>query len=134
MKSKLIISTITGGITYFILGFLVYGLLFADSFTPNAAIVKEPMVMWAMALSCLIFAFLIALVSQRWAGVKTFSGGFITGIIIGALVSASVDLGMFSMYNLMTLNTILLDIVLNAVMSGITGGVIGLVLGSGTKS
>lgn len=134
MNAKLIISTIAGGITYFILGFLVYGMLFADSFTPNAAIVKEPMEMWAMVFSCLIFAFLIALISQRWAGVKTFSGGLVTGAIIGGLVSASVDLGMYSMYNLMALNTLLLDVVLNGIISGIAGGVIGLVLGSGVRS
>lgn len=134
MNTKLLLSTIAGGISYFILGFLTYGILLSNFFTPPEGINKEPMVMWAMVVSCLIFAFLIALVAQRWAGVKTFRGGAVTGAIIGALLSGSVNFGMFSMYNFISMNTLWLDIIVTAVNSAITGGVIVLVLRSGVKN
>lgn len=131
MNTKLIISTLAGGITYFLLGFLVYGIIFMDMFTPAEGVVKDPMAMWAMGASCLVWALLIAIVCQRWANARNFKDGFIVGMILGALMALSVNLSMYSMYSFVSLNTVVLDFFLAGITSGITGGVIGLILGRG---
>ncbi len=131
MNIKLLTSTLAGGLTYFLLGFLVYGVIFMEFFTPAEGFVKEPMAMWAMAVSCLVWALLIAIVCQRWADARNFKDGAIVGSIIGALMALSVNLSMFSMYTFVSLNTVILDFFLAGVTSGISGGVIGWVLGRG---
>jgi hypothetical protein len=131
--TKLLLGTLAGGITYFILGWVTYGMIFGETFAPPEAVAKTSMVMWSMALSCLIWGLLITVVCGRWAGAKTFAGGATVGAIIGLLVSGAVDFSMYSMFNFMTLPGTLGDMALNAVLSGITGGVIGIVLGSGKK-
>lgn len=132
--TKVLLATVVGGIVYFLLGWLTYGILFADTFTPPPTVARTEMVLWPMIVSCLVWALLITYVCAKWAGVKTATGGAMVGGIIGLLTSAAADLGMYSMYNFMTLPGSLGDIVLNAVLTAITGAVIGLVLGSGSKS
>jgi hypothetical protein len=131
--TKLLLGTLAGGIVYFLLGWLAYGMLFGDTFAPPEGVAKSPMVMWSMIVSCLIWGLLITIVCGRWAGVKTFAGGATVGAIVGLLVSGAVDFSMYSMFNFMTIPGSLGDMAINAVLSGITGGVIGLVLGSGKK-
>lgn len=131
MNTKLLVSTLAGGITYFLLGFLIYGIIFMDFFTPPEDVVKDPMAMWAMAVSCLVWALLISVVCQRWANARNFKDGAIVGAILGALMALSVNLSMYSMYSFVSLNNVVLDFFLAGVTSGITGGVIGWVLGRG---
>jgi hypothetical protein len=133
MNTKILLGTLAGGIFYFLYGWLVYGNLLADMMPPPESIVK-PFVMWAMVLSCLAWALLLAVICARWANAKTFGSGAMVGAIVGALVSASHNLGMYAIFNLTTINGLLIDIGVNLVGSAIAGGVIGLILGMGNKS
>ncbi|MCP3929182.1 MAG: DUF1761 domain-containing protein [Bacteroidetes bacterium] len=138
MKTKdLLLATLAGTVVYFLLGWLIYGLLFMKFFEANAGsasgVNKEPMLWWAMILGSIAFAFLLALIFNRWAGISTFMGGLKAGAIITLLMGLTFNFMQYSMSNLMNFNGTIVDIIIYAIIGGITGGVIGWVLGMGKK-
>lgn len=126
----MLLATLAGGLVYFLLGWVMYGMLLADVFVTPESITKE-FVVWSMFLSCIIWALLLAIIQERWANARSFSTGAVVGGVVGFLSSAAVDFGMYSMYNFMTIQGSLGDMVVNGILSAITGGVIGLILGAG---
>ncbi|GJM36293.1 MAG: hypothetical protein DHS20C18_52940 [Saprospiraceae bacterium] len=127
--NKILLSALAGGVAYFFLGWLVYGILLQGMMEMPAAIAKEPMEMWAMAISCLVYGLLLAVIFGHWASISTLMTGAKAGAIIGALVAAYVDFSFFSMYNFITLQSVIVDIIAATALSAITGGVVGWVLG-----
>ena len=127
--NKILLSALAGGVAYFFLGWVVYGMLLGDVFMTPSESTKEPMVMWAMAVSCLFYGLLFAVIFGRWAGISTFKSGFMAGGVIGAIISLSMNLSMFSMSNSVTLEMVGIDFVVAGILAGITGGIVGWVLG-----
>ncbi len=134
---KFAIGTVGGGIAFFLLGWLLYGILFMNYFEANAGtatgVNKEAMDWWALILGNLAMAALLTLIFLRWAGITTFMGGLKAGAMVGLLVALGLDLSMFGTTNLMTLNGLVMDVVVYTAMAAITGGVIGWLLGMGKK-
>lgn len=132
---KLLLATLAGGVAYFLLGFLLYGMLLMKFFEAHstASLMKEPMAWWALIVGNLLWAFFLAYVFSRWAGISTFVTGLQAGAIIGLLVSLSFDLSIFGTSEMMDLTGTLVDPIVNAIMTGITGGVVGWVLGRGSS-
>ena len=132
--SKLLIASLAGGVTFFILGWLVYGMLLTDFMSKqNYATVmraEADTIWWAAILSNLVMGFLLAWVLGKWGGIRTLMGGLIGGAILGALIAGTVDFGMYAWTNLMDITAIILDIVAYTVMGALTGGVVGWVLGT----
>jgi hypothetical protein len=124
--SKLGIATLIGGLVYFLVGWLVYGLLLKDAMPLPEGIMRpdDQMNMGFMIVSCLAFAALLAYIASR-IGISTLQSGAILGAAIGALVSLSVGFGQAAMYTFGTAQNALIDTVSNAVVSGIAGGAIG---------
>lgn len=137
--NKILLSALAGGVVNFLLGWLVYGILLSDfsnsypELAPETvtAIVRDPMVMWAIALSCFVYALLLAVIYGRWANITTFVGGATAGAVIGFLIALSVDLSMYSMMKTINLTGALVDPFISAVLVAVTGGVVGWVLGYG---
>jgi hypothetical protein len=96
-------------------------------------ITRTPMVIWAMALGCLVYGLFLALIFGRWASISTFAAGAKAGAIVGLLWALASDLMMYSMFKTITLNAVFIDPLIAAVLSAITGGVVGWVLGYGRK-
>ena len=132
---KLLLSTLAGGVAYFLLGWLLYGVVFMGFFEAHSTtnVMKEPMAWWALIVGNLLWAFFLAYVFSRWAGISTFATGLQAGAIIGLLVSLSFDLSIFGTSEMMDLTGTLVDPIVNAIMTGITGGVVGWVLGRGSS-
>ncbi|MCJ7630002.1 MAG: hypothetical protein MUO50_16625 [Longimicrobiales bacterium] len=130
-------ATLAGGVTLFIVGFLLWGMALSGFFEAHVGsatgVVKEPMDMLHLALGQIIWAALLTVVMAKWAGVSGFGPGMKIGAIMGFLMSLSIGLNQFSMTNLFDLTTVLTDPFVSAVWSGLGGGVIGLVLGSGNE-
>lgn len=141
MNTKVLLAALAGGVAYFLLGWLLYGILldpyFRSMTTPEGLAVQrapEEMVMWAIALSNLVYALMLAIIFNRWASISTFQGGAIAGGIIGFLMALSVDLSMYSMLNLWTgMAGLIVDPLVSGVMGALVGGIIGWVLGYGKK-
>lgn len=129
-----LIGGIVGGVLYFFLGYLFYGVLLTDFFRehPGTAtnVEREPenMVWWALILGNLLFGFLLAYIFAK-AGVSTLSNGLVTGGIVGFLFCTSIQLTMYGHTNIMSKQGMAADIAAFTVISAIVGAVIGAVMG-----
>ena len=131
MNSKMLIGGIIGGVIFFLLGFLIYGILMADSMT-GAPCMREHdavMLLW-IGIGNLFSGFLLAYIFSKWASISTFGGGAMAGAVIGLL--ANLGSG-FLMYGTTTMiadiGGVLMEAVIGAVMWGIAGGAVGWWLG-----
>ena len=132
MIARVLAATVAGGITYFILGFLIFGLVLEETvMKPNMnsypGLMKE-MPVWApLILANLVLAFLLAYIFDNWASIRTFGGGLKAGAIIAFLQALGFQLMFLAFMNLAK-NYIpaVADVIASTVMGAITGGVIGL--------
>lgn len=129
MNQKCILATVAGGVTLFVLGFVIYGVLLADFFANDA--MSEAPAYWAVAAGQLAGGALLALVlSWRAAGgpVEAFKAG--AGV--GLLFSLSMGLTMFgTTEGMYTVTTVVGDAVVSVVMYGIAGMVVAKILHDG---
>ena len=132
---KILIGGVIGGVVYFLLGWLVWGILLREAMAIPADIAsvieipEDEVRMSFMALSCILWGIFLAFIFNNWASISTFMGGMKGGALIGIFVSLVIGFSMHAMYTFTSLSNIALDTIGNAVASGITGGVIGWYLG-----
>ena len=138
MIARVLAATVAGGITYFILGFVIWGLFLEDAMRPHMNVypgLMNEVPIWApLILANLVTAFLFAYILDNWAQVRTFGGGAKAGAIIAFLQTLSFQLMFLAFMNIHK-NYIppIVDVVVATIMGAITGGVIGLVLGMMNK-
>jgi len=130
---KVLRGTVFGGIFYFLLGWLVYGILFMDYFTAHvnqcANNSDGSMIWWAIIASNLAIALLLTLI-LKWSGTSTVTGALARGAIFGTLFTAAVDLSFWSMTTMYdNLITIVVETVLSAVVMALVAMVIFLTWG-----
>jgi len=130
---KILRGTIFGAIAFFFLGWLVWGILLMDfsmnNYNQSIYLPENEMIWWAMIVSNLVLALLFTLI-LKWAGAKTLVDGAKISAIVGALYALSVDLGFYSMTNvILHLSAILVDALAYVLVSAITGLVIVLTWG-----
>lgn len=133
-----LIGGIVGGVAYFLLGYLFYGVLLTDFFrehpgtATNVERGMDQMVWWSLILGNLLFGFLLAYVFAK-AGISSLSRGLITGGIIGFLTCASVQFTMYGTTNIMSKQGMAAEIVAFTIMSAIVGAIVGAVMGMSNK-
>ena len=125
---KILKGTVFGTIAYFLLGWLVWGILVRDYFMTNmnqcAARPDEDMVWWALILSNLVFAFLLTLI-LKWRGAKGVADGLTTGALIGFLFALCIDASSWSMTtNFNSLGVAVVDVAVNTLFSAVIGVII----------
>lgn len=139
MVTRLLAATVAGGITFFVLGFLIYGLLLEEAvMRPNMNTypgLMNEMPVWApLVLANLVSGLLLAYIFDQWAGIRTFAGGFKGGAIVWFLIALSFQLMFLAFMNLhKNYIPVVADIIGSTVMGAIGGGVIGQVLGMMNK-
>lgn len=130
---KILKGTIIGGIVFFFLGWLIYGILLMDFSMANynqcMNRAETDMIWWAMILSNFALALLLTLI-LKWSGAAGYLDGLKTGAIFGFLLGLSMDLSFYSMttmYN--NLSVMLVDIAVYSFMLAVVGMVIVLLWG-----
>lgn len=122
---KILRGTIFGGIAFFLLGYLVWGVLLMDfsmnNYNQDIYLPEDGMIWWAMIVSNLFLALLVTLI-LNWAGAKNVMDGLKLGALFGVLYALSIDLGMYSMTNVISnLTAVVVDALAYVVVTGITG-------------
>lgn len=135
---KLLMGTIVGGIAYFFLGWIIYGMalmsVMAEYSNTACMRAEADMVWWALILSCFASAALITSIFLKVGNVSSFGSGAQLGAMISFLVSASMDLGMYSMTTSFTgLTGIVIDVVAATVMGAVVAGIIAVIIGRGSS-
>ncbi len=130
---RFIIGTVVGAITLYVLGYLIWELAFADFFAANAGsatgVVKDPQVIWALALGTLSYAALLTLAIGTRGRSATIVDGLKIGAIVGFLMWFAVDLTLYAVWNVSNLTAAIADSLLELIRGGIGGAVIAAVLG-----
>jgi hypothetical protein len=133
-KNRLL-ATLVGFIVFFLLGWLIYGMLLMDFYGNNSGSAsgvmraEDEMVWWALILGNLFQAYLLVYIFGNWANITTFSDGLKAGAIIGLIIGLAFNLTMYGTSNIMNMTSTLVDPFVSAVMMAITGGVVGFMLG-----
>ena len=135
--NKILIGTLAGGITYFLLGWIIYGIVMKDymatNFTNCMTKPEADMIWWALILSNFMWAMAYAVIIG-WSNLASAAGGLKVGLIVGLLIMISYDLSFYSMTNMFSnINLMLIDILMGTTMSTIGGAVIGAAMGMGKK-
>lgn len=135
---KFLIGTITGGIVYFLLGFVVYALLldsFFESHSGTASGVEKTLEMqyWPLFIGNLAQAALLSYVFVKWAHIKTFSTGLSAGLVIGFLMMLGHNLIQYDTTNIMDLTGHIAEVVAYTIITALVGGVVGAVIGMVSK-
>ena len=132
---RLLIGTVVGGIVLFFLGYLIFGVLFADFFAANAGtatgVEKMPFDFVSLGIAQLAWGAALTLILS-WAGVKSIGQGATTAGIAGLLLFLGFDLTMYATTNISNLTATLVDPILAAILFAVAGAAITAV--SGKKS
>jgi len=125
---KILKGTLLGGIAYFFLGWMIYGILLNNFYLNNLnQCVARPdgaMIWWAMIVSSFILALFLTLV-LNWSGAKGFVDGLKTGALFGLLMGAVIDLSSYSMSTMFSnLTAVVVDVVAWVVVLALTGLVV----------
>lgn len=126
--NKILVGGIVGGIAFFFLGWLIYGILLAGYMAANgnASIMRpmEQMIWWALVLSNLIWGFLLAIVFS-WSNTIGWMAGAKKAAIFGLLLGLSMDLGFYAMSTMYSnMTAMFVDILASVVMTTIAGAII----------
>ncbi len=127
---RVAIGTVVGGITMFLVGYLIWDILFdyCAALLDAAGIAREPQLFWVIAASNVPFAALVTLAIER-GGSSTIGRGVKVSAIVGVLVWSGVALVHYADMTIFDLTATILDPLLASVEFGIGGGVIAAALG-----
>ncbi len=129
---KILRGTIFGGITFFFLGWVVYGMLLMDFMAAHSDVSlnrpEDQMIWWAMILSNLVLGLLVTLF-LKWSGAATVADGIKTGALFGFLLALTMDLMMYAMTTMYDSTAMFVDIIVMTVLLAIVGLVVVLTWG-----
>jgi len=136
--TKLLIGTIVGAITIFLLGWLVYGMLLMDFMASNAGtavdVNKAEPELLHLFIGNLFTGLLYTIILGNWAKASSVAEGFKVGLIVGLLTAAGLDFVMYATTNMMTMTAAAADIVAWGLISGIACAVITMTISRGAKA
>src|SRR5450755_2674946 len=113
---KFLIGTLVGGITYFILGYLIYGMALSGFFTQHSVAPSGSMkamseiVWWALILGNLALAALLTYIFLKLGNVNSFGSGAGIGASIGFFMGLGMDLIRYATENSLDLTGLFADV------------------------
>jgi hypothetical protein len=121
------IGTVVGGLVLFFLGYLIFGVVFADFFTANAGtatgVPKMPIDFVSLAIGQLAWGAALTLI-LGWANASSVGQAARVSALAGLLLFFGFDLTMFATQNTSTLKVAVVDPILAAVLFGVAGAAI----------
>lgn len=138
-SKKFLIGTLVGGISFFLLGYLIYGMALSGfymnhSIAPAGAMkAMNEIVWWALIVGNLAGGALLTWVILKLGNAGSFGSSFGTGAAIGFFMALSMNFIRYATGNSVDLTATIADVGVSTVLNGIVGGIIGAVLGMGAK-
>lgn len=131
--NKIIYGGLAGGIVFFLLGWLIYGILLMDysaaNYDQSIMRAEDDFIWWAMIVSNLAYGFMMALFLS-WTNTKGMMPAAKLAAFIGFLFAFSFDFGMYSMTTMFSnLGSVFVDIIVFTVIFTIMGVVVDWAMG-----
>jgi len=134
---KFLTGTLVGGIAFFFIGYLFYGVALMGFFAQHSGggpgKSMEEMVWWALILGNMAQGALLTYIFIKWANISSFAAGASAAATIGLLIGLGMNMIRFATSNAFDLTASLADVGVVAALNGLAGGIIGAVLGMGKK-
>ncbi len=129
MNTKSIVGGILGGVAFFLLGWLVWGIIlhnvmagYSDGSCDKS---QEEISMVMMVVANLAWGLTMAYILSNWAGENNFSKGLKVGAIVSVAIGLSYDLFLITMTTMISSYAVIgVNVLANAVVGGIVGGII----------
>jgi hypothetical protein len=129
MNNRVLIGGIIGGVVFFLLGFLMYGLAFRGILEANTMPGLgrgEDEMQWAfLILGNLMFGFLIAYILDKANAASLESGATVAGIVGLLFGMAGNFISYATTHSYTSMTGVFIDIIIITVMCAIVGAVIG---------
>ena len=126
--NRLVIGSLVGAATVYILGILIFQTAFAEFYAANVGsatgVERESQIIWAGLLGALSYGVALTLAIETRSGSIAALDGLKVGAIVGFLIWFTVDLTFYGIQNVNNLTLSFVDPVLEAVRGGIAGTVI----------
>jgi hypothetical protein len=135
---KFFIGTLAGGVTFFFVGYLIFGIALVSFYSDHTVAstsgmrTMDDMVWWALILGNFASGAMLTYFLLK-AHIVSFGQGASAASVIGFLMWLSFDMIRYATEGVFDLTAYATDIVAATVMTAIAGGVIGAVLGIGIK-
>ena len=133
---KMLIGTVVGGVTFFLLGGLIYAIILGDFYEANlgsaTGVLRELPIMWAMVVSQLGMAAVVTYVFLL-SDVASASNGLKTGAILGLLLGIAISFDLYSVTNWSNSTVAFVEPLVWVVRTSLAGAAIGWVLGRGSR-
>ncbi|WP_369994110.1 hypothetical protein [Winogradskyella sp.] len=127
MKTKTFaIAGLVGGVVDWLLGWLFYGIIFADTFPQPE---EGTNALLYITFGCFSFGFFMSYIYNKWAQITTLATGIKAGAIIGLFMGLIANFFNMAMETSANFEIFAIDIAISIVMAAIVGAVIGLVNG-----
>lgn len=130
---RLVIGTVVGGVTMYVVGYLIFEVAFGAFYAANmgsaTGVSRDVNLVWAVALGSLSYAALVTLAIGNRPGLPTAGAGAMIGAVVGLLLWFTVDFILYGITNTANLTRTVVDPLLELVRGGIGGAVIASSLG-----
>ena len=125
---RIAIGTIAGTVTLYVVGYLLFEIIWASFYAANVTSARPASLQWAVLAGNLCFALLVTLAIETRTSVPSIASGFVTGAVIGFLAWLGAHLSYYATVNVITLNIVMIDPLNELIHTGIAGAVIAAVL------
>jgi hypothetical protein len=132
---KMLIGTVVGGVTFFLLGGLIYAVILGNFYEANlgsaTGVLRELPILWAMVVSQLGMAAVVTYVFLL-SDVASASNGLKTGAILGLLLGIAISFDLYSVTNWSNSTVAFVEPIVWVVRTALAGAAIGWALGRGS--
>jgi hypothetical protein len=139
MSNKVLMGGIAAGVVFFLLGWVLYGMLLMDTMANYAGPAAEAAskgadvdMIW-LVIGNLAMGLFLAM-ACGWANASSARSGAMIGFWFGLLLGIGMDGMLLGITNIMTPIGMVIDVIVFTVMSVVAGAVAGLVMGMSSRT
>ena len=127
ITQRLLLGTVVGAVVFTLLGYLAYGIVFADFFANNGGsatgVQRDPFDFVSLVAGQVVFGTLLTII-LIWASAANVMQGVKVAFVTGLLFFLAIDLTMYATTNIQNLKASLVDPIIGGVLFAVAGAAI----------
>lgn len=127
ITQRLLLGTVVGAVVFTLLGYLAYGIVFADFFANNGGsatgVQRDPFDFVSLVAGQVVFGALLTMI-LIWASAANVMQGVKIAFVTGLLFFLAIDLTMYATTNMQNLKASLVDPVIGGFLFAFAGAAI----------